>query len=162
MNTFPAPDPIHAAPDPIQAAARERRDQLKTVQRSFQRLSLWQIAGLASAALILISAFLPWASLRAMFVGQASVHGNDAPLAVGVAIFVAVAFFLRKRILSIVAASVAVLFALIEFGSVEHGVTKINNAYAPAAAASVGFGIWVMMLGVAGALTAAIIEYRSR
>ena len=124
-----------------------------------QRTALpWRWIGLGAAGVMAISALLPWLTVRAAFVGEISASGTegDGKIVLGLAVVVAIAFALQKKILSIVMAAVSASFALFEVIYISSQIGDANAEMDGMGSASIGVGVWLLVLAAAAILTAAI------
>jgi hypothetical protein len=119
----------------------------------------WRLGGLAAGAIVAVSAFLPWITVRAAFVGQLEargIEGTSGIIALLVGLGVVAAFVWRKWPWTVVAAGLALAFAVEELVRIGHDLSKANDAMQGMGAVSLGFGLWVLVIGALGALIAAL------
>jgi hypothetical protein len=135
------PPPVPPAPPALPAASGITNDH-------------WRIIGYIAAGLILIGSFLPWASITTGF-GRIDVAGTDGDgklTAIGAAV-IALGFVLRNRWLLFIAIVAVGVVAALDYVDVSNRVGDVASDFATA---SVGIGLYMIILGAIGAFVAAL------
>lgn len=116
-----------------------------------------KIIGLVSAALLIASAWLPWAKVATISVNgfQGELGGNPGIFFIVTGILGALFIFLGKTWSNIV----AILLALSAIGLSIKYLTDISSFGEMAKA---GFGLYAMLVGGVGLLAAAVLGFRKK
>ncbi len=122
------------------------------------RAAPWSRAMLIGAAAVVLGSFLPWASVS-IFVGSINVSGTDGDgvltLFIG-AVLAFVAFRAMKpgitrgaTIFAIVACLILFGIALYDFIDIQRVASDLSSFSDDVASASVGYGLWIVLIGSA-------------
>jgi hypothetical protein len=118
----------------------------------------WQVGGLIAGSLIAIASFMPWITVIAPFVGSMGISGfeGDGKISLILGIGVIVAFLIRHKVTAVVTSGLAIALAGFELVNISNGISEATAASEGMAHASVGAGLWALVLASVLALVAAI------
>jgi len=117
---------------------------------------------LVGALLALIGSFLPWATVSVEGFGSESASGMDGDGVITLIVALAaaaIAVFMKGRgrmIGIIVAAGIIILVSIIDIADVNRAAGEIGDI--PGVDTSVGFGLWLVLVGGVVALVGAFVK----
>lgn len=117
-------------------------------------------AGLVACGLVVVGAFLPWATVTTIFgsVAQTGVDGGDGWFTAGAAALSALAFATHRRggyLAAVVLGVLVVAVALVDVVDVQGTVDEVNRESDGFARASTGAGLWLTLFAGIGFLVLA-------
>jgi len=132
----------------------------------------WQFwLGLGGAGLVALGSLLPWATVDTDHFGtrtEYGIEGDGVFTLIGGTLF-AVFFLLHhapwQRVVATLIALGLVMVAVVEFSDVQNNVEKANTeaeAFSAELTASVGVGLWMVLVGSVGVLAGVLLRRSTR
>jgi hypothetical protein len=129
----------------------------------------WLIVG---AGAVILGSFMPWATVTAVFVGTinaSGVQGGDGWIAIALAVPLLV-FGIRSarsraRIpvwWTVALGLLLITFSVFEVTNVSNKISSVNSRASGLGHASVGYGLWLVVVGAIAVCVGAVTSRRSR